>query len=172
MKAVILCDDSMFASKARVLLRRVGDRPGVSVRWTIKAWPVNALHHASLSETALLSAKDAHLVVFPKNHACSPSPHLKGWLNRWAALRDFEDAAVGIIGDAGDAGEADEISLELRLLLQRHGLNLIHDESEATLSAAKLEVRFPRQPEQTLPILLAHLSPGMADAFRGFGINE
>ena len=166
MKAVIFCDDSTFAAKARSLLRRVGNRPGVNVRWTVKAWPVNALHHASLSETALLNAADAHLVVLPANHARALSSHLRGWLNRWAALRDIEEAAVGVIGDNESSGssETDEVSLELRLLVQRHGLNLIHD--EAPKPPAKLEVRFPLEGEHPLRIQLSHFRGDFGSASR------
>src|SRR3954467_11435434 len=127
MKATIFCDDSSFAAKARGLLRRVGDRPGVNLRWAIKTWPVNALHHASLSERALLESADAHLIVIPGKHAHSLSSHLRGWLNRWAALREVGDAAVGVIGDDADSVALTDVSLALRLLVHRHGLKLTND---------------------------------------------
>ena len=73
MKATIFCDDSAFAANARALLRRVGNRPGVNVRWRIRTWPVSALHRASVSERALLESLDAHLVVLPGKHAGSLS---------------------------------------------------------------------------------------------------
>src|SRR4051794_299479 len=122
MKATIFCDDSAFAANACALLRRVGIRPGVNVRWKIKTWPIGALHHASVSERALLESTDAHLVVLPGKHARSLSPGLRVWLNRWAALRQLEDAAVGVIGDDADSDATNEVSLELRILIERHGL--------------------------------------------------
>jgi hypothetical protein len=173
MKATIFCDDSVFAAKARSLLRRVGDLPGVSVRWTIKAWPVGALHHASVSERALLESADAHLVVLPGKHARSLSADLRDWLNRWATQRQLEDAAVGVIGDEAGSDPTSEVSLELRLLIERHGLNLIHAGAATSNVAAKLSVGFSLEPEQQFPVGLARLpGTGMAVEFRGFGINE
>jgi len=173
MKAIIICDDSAFAAKSRVLLRRVGDRPGVNVRWAIKTWPVNALLDPGLSERALLGGADAHLVVIPGKHAQSLSSHLRVWLNRWAALRQLRDAAVGVIGDDDDSGAIIDVSLELRLLVQRHGLSLIHDEAAVSKDRTRVPVRFPLKREQPLPIRFAHLpDTAMLDVFRGFGINE
>ncbi len=173
MKATIFCDDSVFAAKARALLRRVGDRPGVSVRWTINTWPLGALHHASVSERALLESADAHLVVLPGMHARSLSSDLRDWLNRWGTQRQLEDAAVGVIVDDADSDATSEVSLELRLLIERHGLNLIHDGTTRSKDATKLSVGFSLEREQQLPVGLAHLpGPGMANGFRGFGINE
>jgi hypothetical protein len=173
MKATIFCDDSSFAVKARGLLRRVGNRPGVNVRWAIKTWPVNVLHHASLSERALLESADAYLIVIPGHYARSLSSHLSGWLDRWAALRELEDAAVGVIDDNADAAAPSGLSLELRLLAQRHGLNLIHNKVPVSKGATKVSVRFPPKETHRLPIKFAHLPhAGSFDVFRGFGINE
>jgi hypothetical protein len=172
MKATIFWDDSSFAAKACGLLRRVGDRPGVNVPWAIKTWPVNALHHASLSERALLESADAHLIVIPGNHARSLSSHLGGWLNRWAALRELGDAAVGVIDDNADSVAPNDLSLELRLLIQGHGLNLIHDEAPAS-KGKNLSVRFAPKESHPSPIKFAHLpQTGWLDVFRGFGIND
>jgi hypothetical protein len=172
MKATIFCDDSSFAAKARGLLRRVGDRPGVNLRWAIKTWPVNALHHASLSERALLESADAHLIVIPGKHAHSLSSHLRGWLNRWAALREVGDAAVGVIGDDADSVALTDVSLALKLLVHRHGLKLIHDETPPR-KGTKLAVRLAPEKTNPLPIKLAHMPQAASlDVFRGFGIIE
>jgi len=55
MKAVIICDDFAFAATANATLRRVAYRAGVSVRGTIKCWPVNALNETTLSAMKRLS---------------------------------------------------------------------------------------------------------------------
>lgn len=173
MKATIFCDESGFAAKARALLRRVGDRPRVNVGWAVKTWPINALHHASLSEKALLESADAHLIVIPGKHARSLSTQLRVWLDRWAALRQLEDAAVGVIWDDADCIVANYVSLELRILVERHGLNLIYDEAPVSNGGAKLSVRFPFELDRSLPIKLAHLPHiGSTDVFRDFGIND
>ena len=65
MKAVILCGDCAFAANAHSILKRVGDRPDVNVRWTIRAWPLNVLHHAAMSGKALLESDDANLIIIP-----------------------------------------------------------------------------------------------------------
>ena len=168
MKAVILCDDSTFAAQARSILQRVGHRPEVTVRWTIKTWPVVAFETA-MSEEALRESADAHLIVIPREYARSLPLHLRDWLERWAALRLIEHAAVGVIGD----GLTYEVSLELKRLVQRHGLNLITDRVSVVQGAAKLSVNFALQHEQPLPITLAHLSyMTMDDRCRAFGIND
>ena len=150
----------------------MGCRPGVNIRWAIKNWPINALHHASLSERALLESADAHLIIIPGKDARSLSSHLNNWLNRWAALRELGDAAVGVIGDDTESVARTDVSLALRLLVQRHGLNLIHDEAPRS-KGTKLSVRFAQKESHPLPIKLAHLPEiGSLDAFRGFGIND
>ena len=80
---------------------------------------------------------------------------------------------MGVIGDHTDSDATTEVSLELRLLIERHGLNLIHDGATRRKDATKLSVRFSLEREQPLPVGLAHLPClGMANGFRGFGINE
>jgi hypothetical protein len=173
MKATIFCDDSSFAVNSRALLRRVGNRSAVNVKWAVKTWPINALHHPSLSERALSESADAHLIVIPGKHARALSTHLRDWLNHWAVLRQLGNAAVGVIDEADGSGARNEISLELRLLVARHGLNLIHDEAGVNGGATKLSERFPLEPEQPLPIGSAHLTnTPMIEVFRGYGINE
>jgi hypothetical protein len=173
MKATILCDDSSFAAKARALLRRVGGRPMVNVRWAIKTWRVDALHHPRLSEKALSESADAHLIIIPAKHARALSTHLRAWLNRWAVLRQLRDAAVAVIDDAASRSVVTEVCLELMLLVERHGLNLIHDKLALGADGTKLSGRYPLKQEQPLAIRFTHL-PGtpMFDVFRGYGINE
>lgn len=95
------------------------------MRWKIKAWPVVALRDAGISEKALRESADAHLIVVPGEYAHSLPLQLRNWLERCATLRLIEDAAVGVIVD----GLSNEVSLELRGVVQNHGLNLITDEA-------------------------------------------
>jgi len=94
-------------------------------------------------------------------------------LNRWATQRKFEDAAVGVIGHDADSDQNGEVSLELRILIERHGLNLIHAGAATINGATKLCVGFSLEPKQLLPFGLARLpGTGMAVGFRGFGTNR
>lgn len=157
MKAVIFCEDSAFLTKARSILQRVGHRPEVNVRWTIKTWSVFDLARVATGKKALRGCADAHLIIISDKCARSLPPYLLEWLERWAAIRRIADAAVGVIGHAINSLVRTEVSTELRRLLEKHGLNLLISEAPALKRTAKLSVSFSEgaQPE---PIQLAHPS--------------
>src|SRR5437870_138031 len=100
-------------------------------------------------------------------------PGLREWLERWAALRQIQDAAVPVIGDATHADFPRTVSPELAMLVQKQGLNFIIDELPVARNATKLVVRFPH--ERNLPLRLERPRFEYAltsDSFRDFGINE
>ena len=173
MKALVFYDDSAFAARASSTLQRVGHRSNVHVRWMIKTWEIYALHDAVMLEKALLEGADAHLIVIPGRYARSLPAHLRDWLERWAVLRRIEDAAVGVVGDAINSGLTNEVGLELRSLIKKHGLKLITKEARVSQAPLKLFVGFSMEPEQPLHMRLAPLlCMTMPNPFRAFGIND
>lgn len=171
LKAVIICDAPSIIAKAEAALLRVGRRSKVNAQWTITCWPANILNQARVAEEALLEVADAHLVIIPAQHAFSIPFGLRQWLERWAALRQIPDAALAIIGDGTHADFPKAVSSELTMLVLKHNLNLIVDESTSVGNATETAVRFP--PERELPLQLGRIGQAVAsDSLRGFGINE
>jgi hypothetical protein len=173
MKAIIICDDFAFMAQAGLALRRAGSRTKASSRWTIKSWPVNATNRSAMADTILVKAADAHLIVIPARRAHSPPGWLREWLERWAALRKIQDAALAVIDDGIEAGFDKTVSAELTALARKHGLSLITDEGDIPKETAKLFVRLLREPGLPMPIERKHFGdPADRESFRGMGINE
>lgn len=171
LKSVVICDDLSFAAKANAMLRRVGDRPDVAASWTTTSWPTSALQRAVTMERSIIEAADAHLVVIPTPRNRALSSHMREWLERWAALRQIQDAALAVLND-GTHGFPNTASSELTRLVQKHGLNLILDECPVAKETTKLAVHFPRT-ESPLSVQLRHVDHAVTrNLFRGFGINE
>src|SRR5262245_6051944 len=120
MKAVIFYDDIALRVKASSVLQRIGQRPEVTVEWTIKNLPVISLSRAAFAEEALLEASDAHLIIIAAGHAFSPPFYLRDWLQRWATVRQVTDAALAVLGDVGSRKEEFP---ELARFAQEHKLN-------------------------------------------------
>ena len=172
-KAVLLCDDFAFAARANASLRRVGDRAGVRVRWTIQCWSVNALNQAAMAAEILVKSTDAHLIVIPGRRAHSTPLWLIEWLERWAAVRQIPDAALAVIDDGHHADLTNTESSELTLLVRKYGLNLITDNGAMANDAARLFVRLLREAESPTPLQRSHSTDMVTrDSFRGLGINE
>ena len=149
MKAVIFCDGLGFAARARSILRRVGRRPEVDVRWTVKAWPIATLNHAASSRKIRSEVQDAHLVVISGDQARSLSGHLRNWLERWATHRRIKQAAVGVIDESDDSRF--QTFFDLERLIDEHGLNLIASQTRAP-QLAEISRTFSEEPEQRLPL--------------------
>jgi len=173
MKAIIICDDFASVAKAKATLQRVGCRADVSAQWTIKSWPVKALNQAAMAEKILVEAVDAHLVVIPARRAQSLPIRLRDWLERWAALRQIQEAALAFIDDGIDGGFAKTVCPELSVLVWKHGLSLINGEGAVGKDAAKVFVRSLREGEPPLPVERLRIADKVTpESFRGLGINE
>lgn len=171
MKAAIICDDSVFAAKASATLQRVGDRPDVDVDWTIANWPMSALSRADTAEKAILETADTHLIVIASGQVHSLSPHLRRWLERWATVRQVEDAAVAVMDDGNNTELSNGVSRELELLAQKHGLVFIADAMVAE-RATELFARSPLEPALRSSIVMARYASVGMDSIRYFGIND
>jgi len=173
MKAVIIYDDFAFLANASAALKRAGCRPEVSAQWIIKNWPVKALHQLDVAETVLFETADAHLLVLPARLAHSLPFWLRDWLERWAALRQIQDAALAVMGEDIGTDFTGTVSPELARLALRHGLILIADGGAPATAATSPLMRLSLGPGLPLPIDRSHF-PGAVtrEPFRGFGINE
>lgn len=173
MKAVIIYDDFAFLADAGAALKRAGRRPEVSAQWIIKNWPVKALHQLDVAETVLFEAADAHLLVLPARLAHSLPFWLRDWLERWAALRQIQDAALAVMSEDVGADFTGTVSPELGLLALKHGLLLITDEGAPATDATSPLMRFSLEAGLPLRVERSHfLGAVTRDSFRGFGINE
>ena len=94
LKATVIYDDFDFATRAAALLERVALRVREAVRWDVKPWRLDALKQAPLAEAAETEAADADLILFALSKTRSLPAELALWLERWAAHRQTEDAAV------------------------------------------------------------------------------
>jgi hypothetical protein len=174
MKSVILYDDLAFFSNASASLQRVGRRTDVDAGWAIVGWPIHSLEQSATRERSLVGAVDAHLIVIPDRLVHAFPFHLRKWLEQWAVRRQIQDAAVAVIGDSLHASHLKELSPELTVLVQKHGLNFITDESSAAGNAAtSLIVSFSQEKKLPLPVAIAGFPyAATRDSFQGFGINE
>ena len=173
MKSVIIYEDLAFLANAIAKLQRVGCRPKVNARRTIKSWPINTLEQEAAAKKILIEAADAHLIVIPARYARTLPLGLREWLERWATLRQIQDAAVAVIGDATHADFPRTVSPELAMLVQKQGLNFIIDEVPVARNATKLVVRFQHERDLPLPLEWPRFRHAVtSDSFRGFGINE
>jgi hypothetical protein len=121
---------------------------------------------------SILEAADAHLIVIPTPLVRALSSQLGEWLERWAAVRQIQDAALAVIND-GNHGFTNAASPELTKLVQKLGLNLILDERPVARETTKPGVRFPRAHELPSAVQLRHVDHTVRrNSFRSFGINE
>jgi hypothetical protein len=156
MKAIIVCNESTFVAKARSILERVAERVGLTLGWTVKRWSIHALRRATTSEKALLESADAHLVLIPGEYASSLPSHLRDWLERWATLRQVEEAAIGLIDETAPCASTDTERLQLRMLIYKHGLKLITNRPAIRKPRAKLSVTEEREHQCRSDSLIFH----------------
>jgi hypothetical protein len=173
MKAVIISADAALVAKVNATLQRVGRQPQVSVQWTAKHWPMDAMTQSGIVGESLVDATDAHLIIIPAVPAhCFPC-WLRHWLERWAALRQIQGAALAVIGGGADAGFTQAVSPELFLFARKHELNFITNQDPADNDSVILPVNFSDERELPLPVGRSGFAGSMTSgSFRGFGINE
>jgi CRISPR/Cas system CMR subunit Cmr4 (Cas7 group RAMP superfamily) len=171
MRAVIISDDLVFAATAATSLARVGHQTGVNVQWSIKCWPVNVLNDTALAEKALVETLDAHLILFPARSAQSVPSWVCSWLERWAAQRRIQTAALGVINDSTEP--TTEVDPELSRIIRQHDLSFIIDEERADQEPMKVRIDFSSERTVPLPIEPSRsMDLAMRNSFRGYGINE
>jgi hypothetical protein len=131
MKALIIYDSITSALKASNSLRNAAFRAEISVDWEINVWRASMLRYPSLANEALKTNLDADLLVFAGCRSYSLPLWLNEWLERWAASRLVEPAALALIDDASTGVPLSAKSSELRQFAARHHLHLIMSDNNA-----------------------------------------
>jgi hypothetical protein len=172
MKAFILHDDPILATRVKATLRRAFQRAEATALWTITSRPISALRQPTTSSQVLATAVHAHLVVFASCHPESLTFWGYEWLERWAVSRRVADAALALTDGGYGAGLTDAAS-ELSQLARKRQLTLIINEDSTVVKPAKVFIRGVA--EETFPV--AVLEPPFLDtqayhSYRGWGINE
>jgi hypothetical protein len=106
-----------------------------------------------MAEKLLDDAAEAHLVVISNEHAHSLPDGLRSWLEKWAVLPGIKPRAVGVFQDDNDRRSTSDAYTELRLLLEKHDLDLITDERRIQSAEGGLVARFAE--ESTQPVVIA-----------------
>jgi hypothetical protein len=127
---MIIYDDLDRAAEAKMMLDRAVDNADEILPWTVKPWRLDMLMLRPLAAAALKDAAEAHLIVLAVHHQPGMAPWLMGWLERWAAGRQVQDAAVALWdGEIGHAPTA-KAKPELSHFAERHGLSFIAANAE------------------------------------------
>jgi hypothetical protein len=173
MNAVIIYDRFDFAAKAKATLERVVHGTGQAMHWSIKPWRVDMLKLPPAAEVALAEAAEAHLIVLALRQVQSFFPWLANWLERWAACRQVQEAALAVCDRENVDTSPVRALPELSQFVGRHGLGLLFDqgarvEKESSMFASDLHER-----EVSLTPTLQHiLEQPVRDIYQHWGINE
>ncbi len=173
MKAVIIYEDTEFATRACAALRRVACREDVNVQWIVECWPTSALQETAFADMSLMETRDAHLILLPARYTRIFPPSLLDWLNRWAGRRQNNEAALAFIDDRNAFRFPYPLCPELSVLIQEHGLNLIVGRNPAPEYPKKVLIDFSPVQEVSLPVGRSNF-PDLTThhSYRGRGINE
>ena len=173
LKAVVICHDTAFATKADVMLRSTTDREEIDVQWIVNCWPVKVLNKAGAAGTALVETLDAHLIVLPASLAQSLPYWLLDWLRRWAAQRQIQDAALGIVNDGNATYCGPSLCPNLSTFIKEQDLNLIIQGGPRVPDSMNPSDRYLHDRETPLSMKGARLAPQTTQpSCRCFGIND
>ena len=172
MKAFILHDDPILATRVKAALRRAIQRAEATALWTITLRPISALRQPTTARQVLAAAADAHLVVFASCHPQSLPFWAYEWLERWAVSRRVPDAALALT-DGGCETELTDATSELSQLGRKRQPTLIVSENSTVVKPPNVFIRGAA--EERFPA--AVVQPPFLDtpthhSYRGWGINE
>jgi hypothetical protein len=130
MTALILYDNYTLASKANTLLQRASARADRTLDWEIISWRTVMLRSQPFAQSALDQAVRANLIICAWLDGRPLYYWAEKWLERWAACRNYRDAAIAVLGEGWDATNVPGASaaLELTRFTARHGLPFIAGE--------------------------------------------
>jgi hypothetical protein len=173
MNVVIIYDRFDFAAKANAMLERAAHGTDEIMKWSVRPWRVDMLKLPPAAEAALVEAADAHLIVLAGRKVQALPPWLADWLERWAASRQVQEAALAVWDDENaDTGPARETA-ELSQFARRHGLSLILDADALAGDESPMFGRGLDKGEVSAPSTLKQtLQQPVSDSYRHWGINE
>jgi hypothetical protein len=145
LSAFIIYDSFSLARRANALLQNAAGNVEHPFRWNIIPWHTQLLHFNPGSQLALNEARAAHLLLLAW-HGNRPLVSWKSeWLEKWAATRHLEEAAIALVSEDSGAGEA-AATTPLKEFAERHGLTFIPNRRlpawEYSVPAALLLDRF------------------------------
>ena len=173
MNAVILYDDFALALKAKAMLERAAQHAAEATLWSVKPWRANLLTLTGLANAALSDAAEAQLVVLAVRQTEAIPTWVLVWLERWAACRQVQDAALAVF-DGGHGGTlSTTTSPELSRFAERHGLSFIFDDGTPAQdeSASSLDNLRERERSQTTTMIQILEQP-IHSYYQHWGINE
>ena len=172
MKAFILHDDPILATRVKAALRRAIQRAEATALWTITLRPISALRQPTTARQVLAAAADAHLVVFASCHPRSLPLWAYEWLERWAVSRRVADAALALT-DGGCETELTDAASELSQLARKRQLTLIVNENSTVVKPANVFIRGAAEERFPVAVVqLPFLDAPTHHSYRGWGINE
>ena len=128
LEAVIIYDDLDLASRAVARLDNASRSGDEITNWGLKWWRLDVLRVGGSAGEALRESASAHLIVLALRDQMQLKNSLIDWLEKWAAVRREQDAAIALFDGAHSENLSLATSPELSAFANRHGLNLIMEE--------------------------------------------
>jgi hypothetical protein len=155
--AVIIYDKFDFAANANAMLEHAAHRTDEPMHWSVKPWRVDMLELPPAAEAALVEAADAHLIVLAVREVQSLLPWLMDWLERWAARRRIQEAALAVwVGGCAGTRLA-QVTLKLSQFAGHHGLSLIFNDNTLFEDKSSMVASDLQQHEVSLTPMLEHI---------------
>jgi hypothetical protein len=170
LKAAIIYDDFDFAARTAALLEHAAVRSDEAMQWDIKPWRLDLLKPSALAEAALAETIDADLVVVALSRIHLPPDILLDWLERWAARREIQEAALMVLCPEETAGPMSSWE-RLKEFAAGWGLLFLGSRrSPEEGDSLDLVRRWWRGKQPVMPALSWRADP--PDSPREWGINE
>ena len=172
MNAVIIYDRFDFAAKAKAMLERAAHGMGEAAHWSVKPWRVDMLELPPAAEAALAEAAEAHLMVLELRQVPSLLPWLGDWLERWAASRQVQDAALAIWDGGNAASRPARATPEWSQFAGRHGLSLIFNDNVLVVDKSSIFANDLHEREVALTPTLKHILEQSEQGYQHWGLND
>jgi hypothetical protein len=172
MNAVVLYDTFDFAGKANAMLERAAHWTDETTHWSVKPWRVDMLKLPPTAEAALAEAAEAHLMMLEQPQVQSLLPWLVDWLERWAAGRQVQDAALAVWDGGNAASRSARAAPELSQFAGRHGLSLIFNDNALVEYKSSIFASDLHEREVALAPTLRHILEQSERGYQHWDLNE
>jgi len=172
MNAVVLYDTFDFAAKANAMLERAAHWTDEAMHWSVKPWRVDMLKLPPAAEAALAEAAEAHLMVLELRQVPSLLPWLGDWLERWAACRQVQDAALAVWDGGNAVSRSARATPELSQFAGRHGLSLIFNDNALVEDKSAILASDLHEREVALTPTLQRILEQSEQGYQHWGLNE